>query len=460
VAEARLAELRSLGDRSLVRFDPLAKRYRLHPLIRLYAEGLLTDAGEAEGVGERHARYYLARLMEMVSEEPEVRNGAARRLRPETDNIVVAWRWAVAQGWGETLVGRGHALQSFFDVTVRYPLGAELLREAEIVVERDAADRAAHLRACRAFLTLRIGDNAEARALAISSMDVLGCDGASLGCWIAATVLGAFSGIKGDLAGARERFELALTYVPDRSGYAASTLVNLGMVAIDLYQTSAARTYLERALDIFRTLGRTSGEVDASRHLAITLLKEGEARKARDLATVAARKAQALGNEHRYFGLHRILAQAHLDLGDLERAEASAAVHLDWVLRSGLKGEQALALSLRGRIHHAQGEHVAAREDLVLCLEASIASGAQNTVARFILESYDMMATSQDAKRAAQLRELLVELMDIEDIPASERQRIDQILSGEGGGRQSSKRAAAVPLTIREACERAIAIMT
>ncbi len=329
VAGARVVELRGLSNRSLIRFDALAKRHRLHPVIRRYGFERIEETDELVEILDRQGRHYLERLMEMVSEVPEVRNGAARRLLPDTENLAAAWHWGVDRGWSEELREAGHALEQFFDVTARFQVGAELLEEAELAGPN--VETVARWRASRAHLAMRVGNLPEAERLATDVLALLEVENDHLGCWIALTVLGACSDIAGDPIRARRQFEQALEYAGQGSGHAVTTHANLGIVAGNLDDYELARNHLTQALTTSRNLGRKNGEVQAMELLSVMLLEEGRASEARDLAEAAMEVAQEVGNELRPALLLSTAARAYLDLGEFDHAETVLSYRSDSV---------------------------------------------------------------------------------------------------------------------------------
>jgi predicted ATPase/DNA-binding SARP family transcriptional activator len=95
IADASLLPLRSLVDKSLLKFT--MGRYELHELLRQFAAvKLRTDAEEEEAVHERHAQYYGDYLRQL---EP-LWHGAQEQVaiiqvKNELRNIQAGWQWSV-----------------------------------------------------------------------------------------------------------------------------------------------------------------------------------------------------------------------------------------------------------------------------------------------------------------------------------------------------------------------------
>ncbi len=453
VAGARVAELRGLSNRSLIRFDALAKRHRLHPVIRRYGFERIEETDELVEILDRQGRHYLERLMEMVSEVPEVRNGAARRLLPDTENLTTAWHWGVDRGWGEELREAGHALEQFFDVTARFQAGAELLAEAELAGPN--VETVARWRASRAHLAMRVGNLPEAERLATDALAPLEVENDHLGCWIALNVLGICSGITGDPIRARRQFEQALEYAGEGSGFAATTHLNLHIVASGLDDYELPRNHLTQALTTYRNLGRKNGEVQATELLSAMLLEEGRASEARDLAEAAMEVAQEVGNELRLALLLSTTARAYLDLGEFDHAETVLSDLLELVFMRDTPQLEAMSYLVQGRLHDARSEQAKARSSLAKALEAS--STQKPITVAIIRETFEVLEASGDLGRGSKVRELLCLLQDHADAPKDEHRRIKRLLADQKGAWQPCDEAAT--LSLREIRERAIAAL-
>jgi serine/threonine protein kinase/predicted ATPase len=100
VAGAGLRTLNSLINKSLLTRDPTG-RYRLHTLLRQYAEEHFANHADSESVHEAHAMYY-GRFLEKVQSMYNTRNEekAADMVEIELENARLAWNWAIQnQRW-------------------------------------------------------------------------------------------------------------------------------------------------------------------------------------------------------------------------------------------------------------------------------------------------------------------------------------------------------------------------
>ena len=105
-SEEVLDLLTRLVDKSLVMVAESdgANRYRLLDTIRQYGYEQFAEAGEAEQVGERHARYYLA-LAEVAESSLREQEAWLQRLETEQANFEAALAWALDRQ-GEQSEGR------------------------------------------------------------------------------------------------------------------------------------------------------------------------------------------------------------------------------------------------------------------------------------------------------------------------------------------------------------------
>jgi predicted ATPase/class 3 adenylate cyclase len=125
VAGADLGLLAELVSKSLVRRLELG-RYELHELLRQYAaDRLAEDADEPAEVRERHARFYVGRLIDRQELLTGPRMSEARdELRGDVPNLVSAVEWAATQWSEDDSRSAFHALSEFY-VVHSWPQGLE-----------------------------------------------------------------------------------------------------------------------------------------------------------------------------------------------------------------------------------------------------------------------------------------------------------------------------------------------
>jgi predicted ATPase len=108
-----LAAVSSLVEKSLLITDPGATdvpRVGMLHVVRAHAADLLADRGEAERLGERHARWFadLIEPADILSHDDAPRHWPL--LKREVDNLLAAARWAAAGGDVDVLVALARRL--------------------------------------------------------------------------------------------------------------------------------------------------------------------------------------------------------------------------------------------------------------------------------------------------------------------------------------------------------------
>jgi non-specific serine/threonine protein kinase len=141
-SSAVLDLLVQLVDRSLVLAEPqgVEERYRLLETVRQYAREKLLEAGEANGVRDRHRDYFLS-LAEQA--DPELRGREQltwlERLTREQDNLRAAIEWSLTRDPAETALRLAGALGWFWDLRGHWSEGrAWVERCLELATPNDA----------------------------------------------------------------------------------------------------------------------------------------------------------------------------------------------------------------------------------------------------------------------------------------------------------------------------------
>jgi len=126
-----LAQLSALVDKSLVERSGEG-RFRLHDLIRQYAATYLAqDPNVAAETRHQHAQHYLKRIYAAGPQiKSQLQNNAIVSLTADTENIRLAWDWAVQQGYMEELCQAGHPLMLYHELRNSFHDGRELFKQA------------------------------------------------------------------------------------------------------------------------------------------------------------------------------------------------------------------------------------------------------------------------------------------------------------------------------------------
>jgi predicted ATPase/DNA-binding SARP family transcriptional activator len=286
VAEARPKILAALVDKSLLRRVG-SGRYSMHELLRQFAaEQLDAEPGAGASVAAKHSAWYLAfvvaRLPNLMREEPRE---AAAEISAEIDNVRQAWSWALHNNDIGALVSSANALYQYYAITAQ-ARERERMFGAALQMTRDHIRRLPEdplgWRAYVAFLSycatgfVILGRYDRAIDLAREAY--------ALGKWddeahaLAALAWGWALLRKGLRPEARQRLEQALELVErHRLAHPQSellallervVLLHLGNVYGSLNDFERARETMHRALQLCRTQGRRSGEIDSLLYLA------------------------------------------------------------------------------------------------------------------------------------------------------------------------------------------------
>lgn len=165
VAGATLPLLGALVDKSLLRLAG-GGRFDLHALVRQHALARLHDHPAAALQAQRaHAAFHLQWLARFPrgrwAEQPAWFN----TLDAEVENLRLAWRHGLAEGWAGPIAAATIGLASHCHARTRWDDGLALLAEAEPLLAADAA-ALAQLQCSRALLESNRSDDLAAAALA------------------------------------------------------------------------------------------------------------------------------------------------------------------------------------------------------------------------------------------------------------------------------------------------------
>ena len=334
-AEAVLGEsadgwtpLVDLADQSLLQRGPDG-RYDIHPLLRQYAfEKLLALPKAHEAAITRHTSYYLGFLTNLGGgESPEQR----ARIRPELDNLRLAWNQAAEAGDLSALERTTGVLHSFFSVQSWFLEGTSLFADVLAVVEKqnqggadgllcellgrkarmhtqigrleqaradlqhalnylehlDDPSRRARVLDSLAITNYYAGDYLQATALARESLGLSEAAGNQDGAAFALNFLGSCAKAQGDYAEARTRFERsAAVYraMHDEIG-AAMVLNNLGNLLQNQGDYEGAQRYYIESSDIFKSHEHIHGAATTLSNAGKLAFKQGQNESARNLLT-------------------------------------------------------------------------------------------------------------------------------------------------------------------------------
>lgn len=143
VADADLRSLTELVAKSLVRRESEG-RFDLHPLLRQYASGQLSDE-ESHDAHNRHARFFVGRLLDRTPDlkGSEDQISARDELAVDLDNLQAAAEWAAVSWTEEEVLEMLGALEDFYVVHGWYEGREAFQRIADRIAKAERIDRSA-----------------------------------------------------------------------------------------------------------------------------------------------------------------------------------------------------------------------------------------------------------------------------------------------------------------------------
>ena len=379
--------LARLVERSLVLAEPrgAAVRYRLLETLRQFAREHLAGRGEAEAVGERHARYFLARAEELGA-RLEDRDLATwlDELEGEHDNLRAALAWLRDRGAAEQGLRLAGALRLFWHLRGHLSEGREWLAQLLALagpvapaVRSDALDAAG-------FLARFQGDYPAARAHIAEGLALRRSLDDRQRVVDSLSNLGSILLFEGDEAAARALYEESLATnraLGNRQGI-ADALSHLGRIALYRGDFPAARRMQAESLEHWRALGDGQGIGWALFRLAEVDLQEGRPVPARprllESLTRRVEVGDAWGIAESLEGLGRLAATLCEQERALVLAGAAAAVSEARDLRYSRRRQAELGAWLQAarRALGPQAARAALARGRAMRLDAAVAYAA------------------------------------------------------------------------------------
>lgn len=334
--------------------EPMPGRYRMHDLVRAYAQGLALedDGAENEQAVDRLLEYYqqasaAATLHMLARDSPNLRTQSAHPslegLEPFTKQGALAWfevqhgnliaclHYAAAHSRPAGVVALAHRLSAYLRVAGHW--------NQALAVHQAAVD-AAHLTGDRSALARSLIDISHPQRLSGRYAD-------------------ATSSLNDALAINRE--------LGDRSGQAVA-LDELGLLRYFSGDYEAAGAFLSDALARFRDLGDQVGQASAHSNLGLVQRMTAEYRAALASTTEALRLYRDLGDELGEARELQRLGVLHWLTSDLLAARAALTDSLARFRDLGVRIGQAQALKDLGNVHRLTGDHRAAIDSLTEAL--------------------------------------------------------------------------------------------
>jgi tetratricopeptide (TPR) repeat protein len=390
--------------------QPVAGRFTLHDLLRLYAAERLGDQGakataEAldrllgwylQGADQAAHLLYPRRLRLPVPEPapslPVIRLASAEDalawLDQERSNLVAATQHAADQKLGPLAWLLADTLRGYF-ISRRHLVDWLAVAHAGLAAAVAAGDRTA-----MAAAQLSLGDAHHSRGdyqEAIGRYQIALAQHRQAG-WVegeAATLcnLGLVHQDLGQLRQAADYQARALTLnqrTRQRQTMAAN-LGNLGLVEWELGQLRQAADHQQQALALFRRLGSSSGEANTLGNLGDVYHLLGDFDAALDCQLQALALHRRVGQRDGETNALNGLAAIHRDSGNLTAALEYATAALALAGQTGHQRAEAETLNTLGTVHQALGEHRHARQRHQQALELAGSTGARYPQAEALL---------------------------------------------------------------------------
>lgn len=369
VAGTPLPILVSLADKSLL-YQNDEGRYRLHPVVREYAAAALEEA-ESRALRDAHAAYYLSLL---ASAEEELSGDEAARahvaLRPEMQNLRLAWETAVGEDHWESLEPATDALAAFYTLEGVPGVASDSFgRAAEELAA--AAEPRPNLRAkwlaLQSRFLLKLGASEQALAHARRALDLATVPETEA---VAQLALGRVLERRGEPEPAATAFERALQLGRslDDSRLVARALNGRGSVHWRHASYEAAIDDFYDALHMDRAAGNLTGVVNHLSNLGIVYKEMGRFPEALSLLSEGLALAERLGHREAVARAANNLGLVYWQMGRREQALDAYERALAIAELLGIRRGILVAVSNIGVIHRELGRY----EEALGCYQRAI----------------------------------------------------------------------------------------
>lgn len=434
VAGATLLLLAQLTDKSMVQRsdsgvngpDGPMGRYELQVVIRQYAAEQLAEAGEIEMCQQRHAAYMAEFLAARLSDLQSVRQQAALRfIHVEIENIRAAWQWLidhlpraeVSLAQIEQQVSQGFdSLFHFYDMRSWFQEGetvfgqlAQRLPAYPFTHTGDAQPQArwrlqAKAQARQAWFAFHLGHHSESRIAFEASLQNLRQLGATAETVFNLNYLGALLRHIGDLAGAEQNLQAALTVAQSHhddlgASIALNTLGQLAFLQGDYAQT---QNRCRQALAIKQAIGDRWGMTYSLTSLGRVAQATGDYDTAQKLFTESLSICREIGDQRGAAMALQNLADTAYRSGQLSQAQTHYRASLQIYQTIGSRAEASLLLSRLGEVACAGGEYAQAAEQLYAALSLAWAVQATPSLLAALLGLAMLAQTNGQSAQAIQ----------------------------------------------------------
>lgn len=434
VAGATLPLLAQLADKSMVQRsdsgvngpDGPMGRYELQVVIRQYAAEQLAEAGEIEMCQQRHAAYMAEFLAARLPDLQSVRQRAALRfIHIEIENVRAAWQWLidhlqsneVGLAQIEQQVSQGFdSLFHFYDMRSWFQEGETVFAQ---LAQRLPAYPFTHIggaqpqalwrlqakaQARQAWFAFHLGRYTEGRTAFEQSLHNLRQVGAEAETVFNLNYLGALLRHIGDLAGAEQNLQAALTVAQNHhddlgASIALNTLGQLAFLQGDYAQT---QNRCRQALVIKQAIGDRWGMTYSLTSLGRVAQATGDYDAAQKLFTESLSICREIGDQRGAAMSLQNLADTAYRSGQPSQAQTHYRASLQIYQTIGSRAEASLLLSRLGEVACAGGEYTQAAEQLHAALSLAWAVQATPSLLAALLGLAMLAQTNGQSAQALQ----------------------------------------------------------
>ncbi|MEM6429511.1 MAG: tetratricopeptide repeat protein [Deinococcota bacterium] len=325
VAGATLPLLASLIDKSLLRVSP-AGRYSFHPLLYQFAHAkLAAQPDELRAVQDLHGGYFIQRLHPREADLTEdVLVRYLQHIDDDWDNLRKMFQWSLSRGDDDVLLRCIDAVELCFERRGQITEGLEYLCQADArgTNNQRLQGRIWVERAWYHFKLEQYDLSQDYAQRGIAALQQLQDHWQSKG----HNTLGCVAWDQSDFVAAKTHIERALEIARQHDDLLSCIALqnNLAATLQQLGDYATAVHYLQDALLLSRRLGKLHRTVFTLSGLAVIKRLQGEPQAARDMLLEALELARSIGEHGREAYLLFDLSEVFHDLGDYTQAESFA----------------------------------------------------------------------------------------------------------------------------------------
>ncbi len=329
VAGASLQLLAELVNKSLISHDPNTARFRVHDLLRQYAQEQLEATPEASNSAqEAHAAYYAA----FMQQRGDYLRGQRQKMvlaeiEADIENVRAAWRYYLDQSNASQLWRFISGIWHVYWIRWWNYAGMELFADAARVLKAEQDEESVSLRALamafQAYFMAWLGLSDKGYELAKEGVEILQQQDrpeALVFAYDSQVVNAYFLGkITEDIEATNEMIRIATRL--DDKWLLAFTLFGAGMAALIEGDYNEAKRLAESNLKLFQEIGDASGSTMPLIVMGHVALARGEYEEARKYYLRCLEISEEVGFHYSIQTSSKYLGKVGLSMGELAKAE-------------------------------------------------------------------------------------------------------------------------------------------